>query len=222
MAALTGTGPAGERPGSKGGYIAFEGIEGAGKSTVAKRVADAIGVTGARVVEVREPGSTEAGESIRQVLLHSGALEWWTEALLFAAQRAQLAAEVIRPALRMGMMVMADRSVYSSLAYQGGGRGLGVDRVRFVNQQGLAGTWPDRVVLLKVDPGTGSSRQEIADRIGAEPPEFLDRVASTYDSLAASEPERFIVIDAALPLDTVVKTVLDALGFEPGALVRVR
>ena len=97
-------------------------------------------------------------------------------------------------------MVIADRSVYSSLAYQGGGRGFGVERVRIVNQQGLGGIWPDHVVLLSVDPSTGSNRQEIADRIGAEPAEFLSRVVEHIRSLAASEPERFIVIDASFRL----------------------
>jgi dTMP kinase len=212
MVAVAGEGSTGARPAGGGSYIAFEGVEGAGKSTVARRVAHAVAASGAHVVEVREPGSTEAGESIRQVLLHGEVLEPWTEALLFAAQRAQLAAEVIRPALAIGSMVITDRSVYSSLAYQGGGRRLGVEKVRFVNEQGLGGTWPDRVVLLRVDPTTGMSRQEIADRIGAEPTEFLDRVAITYDRLAAGEPERFIVIDAALPLGAVVEAALEAIG----------
>lgn len=222
MAVVTGAGSGDAEPGSSGRYVVFEGIEGAGKSTVAKRVAEAMLAIGTQVVEVREPGSTDLGESIRRVLLHGGALEPWTEALLFAAQRAQLAAEVIRPALRDGSMVIADRSVYSSLAYQGGGRELGVEKVRIVNQQGLGGIWPDHVVLLSVDPSTGSNRQEIADRIGAEPAEFLTRVASTYDSLAASEPERFIVIDALLPLDIVVENVLGAIGdvIEPGMRVK--
>lgn len=215
MAAASGSAEAGPLHG--GTYIAFEGIEGAGKSTVARAVADALTATGASVVEVREPGSTEAGESIRQVLLHGAALEPWTEALLFAAQRAQLAAEVVRPALAAGSVVISDRSVYSSLAYQGGGRRLGVERVRVVNQQGLGGTWPDWVVLLRVDPGIGLSRQEIADRIGAEPTEFLGQVSSTYDRLAAAEPERFIVIDASLPLSSVVKTALDEISQVAGS-----
>ena len=224
MVSMAGEGSAGAGPPGDCSYIAFEGIEGAGKSTVARRVAQAIRASGAHVVEVREPGSTEAGESIRQVLLHGEALEPWTEALLFAAQRAQLAAEVIRPALAAGSVVIADRSVYSSLAYQGGGRGLGVEKVRVVNEQGLDGTWPHRVVLLRVDPSTGSSRQEIADRIGAEPTEFLERVATTYDRLAGAEPERFIVIDAALPLGVVVEAALTAIGpiVGPGVVERVR
>ena len=116
-------------------YVAFEGIEGAGKSTVAQRVGERLEADGRTVVRVREPGGTAVGERIRAILLgHDLAPDPWTEALLFAAARAQLAAEVIGPALAEGAWVLSDRSVYSSLAYQGAGRGLGVDAVRSVNE----------------------------------------------------------------------------------------
>ena len=133
-------------------YIAFEGIEGAGKSTVAQRVGERLEADGLRVVRVREPGGTTVGESIRQILLsHELAPKPWTEALLFAAARAQLAAEVVGPALDDGAWVLTDRSVYSSLAYQGAGRRLGVAEVRAANEPGLLGVWPSMVVLLAVE-----------------------------------------------------------------------
>ena len=195
-----------------GRYIALEGIEGAGKSTVASRLAAALRARGRDVIEVREPGGTRAGEQIRDVLLRpGGTLEPWAEALLFAAARAQLAVEVVGPALRSGRWVVSDRTVYSSLAYQGGGRGLGVGVVRSVNEAGLRGVWPDLVVLLDVDPAEGLARQEVADRIGAEGAAFQARVARVFTELAAAEPDRFVVVDASLPVAGVVKAATAAI-----------
>lgn len=186
-------------------YVAFEGIEGAGKSTVAQRVGERLEADGRTVVRVREPGGTAVGERIRAILLgHDLAPDPWTEALLFAAARAQLAAEVIGPALAEGAWVLSDRSVYSSLAYQGAGRGLGVDAVRSVNEPGLLGVWPSIVILLEVDPAEGLRRQDGGDRIGDEGVEFQRRVARGFAATAASEPERFVVLDAAGPLGDVV------------------
>jgi len=185
-----------------GHYIALEGVEGAGKTTLARMLASALERAGHRVTLVREPGGTEAGERIREVLLDGDSeLGHWTEALLFAAARSQLATEVIGPALERGEWVVGDRSVYSSLAYQGGGRRLGVEVVRAVNAAGLGPVWPDRVVLLRVDPSVGLQRQEIADRIGGEGSAFQEVVADTFDRLAAEDPERFIVIDGGSPED---------------------
>jgi len=193
-------------------YIAFEGIEGAGKSTVAQRVRERLEVDGHRVVQVREPGGTAVGERIRAVLLGNDlAPEPWTEALLFAAARAQLAAEVVGPALDDGSWVLSDRSVYSSLAYQGAGRGLGIDSVRAVNEPGLLGIWPRLVVLLIVDPGRGIARQAVGDRIGDEGIEFQQAVADGFETLAASEPDRFVTIDAGVALDDVVDAAYRAI-----------
>jgi len=186
-------------------YVAFEGIEGAGKSTVAQRVGERLEADGRTVVRVREPGGTAVGERIRAILLgHDLVPDPWTEALLFAAARAQLAAEVVGPALTEGAWVLSDRSVYSSLAYQGAGRGLGVDAVRSVNEPGLLGVWPSIVILLEVDPAEGLRRQDGGDRIGDEGVEFQRRVARGFAATAASEPERFVVLDAAGPLGDVV------------------
>ena len=186
-------------------YIAFEGIEGAGKSTVAERVGARLEADGHRVVRVREPGGTAVGESIRNILLsHDLAPEPWTEALLFAASRAQLAAEIVGPALDDGAWVLTDRSVYSSLAYQGAGRLLGIEKVRSVNEPGLQGVWPSLVILLSVDAGEGLSRQAVGDRIGDEGIRFQQAVADGFAAIASAEPERFVVIDSGASLDVVV------------------
>lgn len=189
-------------------YVALEGIEGTGKSSVALRLAEHLRAGGRQVIVVREPGGTPPGEGIRDLLLHGDDLEPWTEALLFAAQRAQLAAEVVRPALAAGTWVISDRSVYSSLAYQGGGRGLGVEQVRAVNAAGLLGTWPELVVLLEIDPAIGLSRQRVADRIGAEGVRFQQRVADTFEALAEAEPDAFRSVAADRPLEEVAASVI--------------
>lgn len=176
-------------------YVAFEGPEGAGKSTILHQVAVDLRSEGDEVVTVREPGGTDLGEGIRELLLHGPGMTPWAEALLFAAQRSQLAEEIIRPALARGAWVLGDRSVYSSLAYQGHARGLGVGLVRSVNEAGLAGTWPDRVVLLRTDPATGLDRQRVHDRIGGEGIGFQAAVADGYEHLVDAEPGRFLVVD---------------------------
>ena len=187
----------------------MEGIEGAGKSTVANRLADLLDDGTRRVIRVREPGGTAAGERIRGVLLDTGSiLSPWAEALLFAASRAQLARDVVGPALEAGSWVISDRTVYSSLAYQGGGRGLGIDAVRALNEPGLEGVWPALVVLLRIDPGTGLARQEVPDRIGGEGVAFQARVAAAFDEVAASEPDRFLVVDASRDVASVTDQVL--------------
>lgn len=197
-------------------YIAFEGAEGAGKSSIAAEVADRLASRGADVVMVREPGGTPVGEAIREILLggtfHPGPR---AEAALFAAARAQLMAEVVAPALTRGAWVLSDRSAYSSLAYQSGARGLPLDEVRALNDIALGGLWPGRVVLLRVDSESGLSRQEVGDRIGSEDQSFHDAVVQTFDRLAAEDPDTVIVVDATQPLEAVVAAVLAALGIAP-------
>lgn len=196
---------------SRGLYIALEGVEGVGKSTVAAALEELIADAGHNVMTVREPGGTPTGERIRHVLLDTDdEVSPWTEALLFSAARAQLARDIVEPALAMGTWVVTDRSVYSSLAYQGGGRGLGVDEVRAVNEPGLGPTWPDLVALLSLDVGAGLARQEDPDRIGAAGREFLDTVAATFEGLAIAEPNRFAVIDASLPVADVAAAIWKA------------
>lgn len=179
-------------------YVALEGIEGAGKSSLVHRVAAGLEAAGHPSIVVREPGGTQTGERIRSILLESEEfLSPWAEALLFAAQRAQLATQVIGPALLEGTSVVSDRSVYSSLSYQGAGRGLGIEPVKMVNRAGLGEVWPTIVVLLSVDPQVGLARQATADRIGSEGIDFQQRVADAYARLAAEEPERFVVVEAS-------------------------
>ncbi len=190
-----------------GRYIAFEGIDGAGKTTVAEAVAERLVEDGHRVEIVREPGGTDIGEAIRQIVLHSeDDLAPWTEALLFAAARAQLAYEVVSPLLAEGVWVVTDRSVFSSLAYQGAGRGLGVETVRQVNAPGLGDVWPDLVVLLDLEAAEGLRRQADPDRIGGEGIELQQRVASAYSDLA-QEPS-FVRVDAGQGFAAVVRDCL--------------
>jgi len=195
----------------RGLYVALEGIEGVGKSTVAAELEGLLGAAGQDVLVVREPGGTHTGEQVRRVLLDpAGEVAPWAEALLFAAARAQLAAEVVEPALRAGSWVVSDRSVYSSLAYQGHGRRLGIDQVRCVNEPGLGATWPDLVALLRLDVAAGLARQRDPDRIGAAGHTFLERVAAGFDLLAAAEPDRFVVVDATQPVREVAAAIWSA------------
>ena len=194
---------------SRGRYIALEGIEGAGKSTIQEFLSAALREDGFEVISVREPGGTSTGEGIRLLLLEGDDMTPWAEALLFAAQRSQLAVEVIEPALRRGAWVIGDRSVYSSLAYQGGGRGIGIEAVRKVNQAGLGSTWPDLVIVLAVDPEAGLARQDGEDRIGGQGVQFQQRVAGFYAELAAAEPDRVVVVDAGGAVGEVTERVVE-------------
>ena len=193
-------------------YIAFEGVEGAGKSTVVRMLAERLRSEGHEVVEVREPGGTRLGDAIRGLLLDGDSpMAPWAEASLFAAARAQLAAEVVGPALERGAWVLSDRTVYSSLAYQGGGRRLGLEEVRTLNALALDGTWPDLVVWLDVDAEVGLTRQENGDRIGSEDLAFHLAVADTFAELAAADPGRVVRIDAGTDIGSVVDAVWELI-----------
>lgn len=194
---------------SRGRYIALEGVEGAGKSTIQESLAVALRNDGHEVVAVREPGGTSTGEGIRRLLLDGDDMAPWTEALLFAAQRSQLAAEVIEPAVNRGAWVIGDRSVYSSLAYQGGGRGLGIEAVRTVNKAGLGETWPDLVIVLDLDPEAGLARQDGEDRIGGQGVQFQQRVAGFYAELAAADPDHVVLVDGTGGIGDVTGRVVD-------------
>jgi dTMP kinase len=187
--------------GDPGRLIAFEGVEGAGKSTQLDLLCRALEGRGREVVVTREPGGTPAGEWVRGLLLDPEVeLHPRTEALLFAAARAELVQEVIRPALERGVVVLCDRYLDSSLAYQGGARGLGVGPVTEVNRFATGGVVPDLVVLLDLDPAAGLARRAgDRDRIEAQGLEFHRRVRSAFRDLAAADPARFCVVDAALP-----------------------
>lgn len=191
-------------------YIAIEGVDGSGKSTVAASLAERLESLGHSVVCVREPGGTPVGEAVRGLLLDSESLDVWAEVMLFAAQRAELAKTVIRPALEGGAWVISDRSLYSSIAYQGRARGLGEDLVRSINETGLEGVLPDKVFVLDVEPAVALSRQSNPDRIGKEGVAFQSEVRAAYRSLAESD-DRVSIIDGSESLDQQVETILESL-----------
>jgi dTMP kinase len=188
-----------KRPPATGLLIAFEGVEGAGKGTQIELLQQGLRERGLDVLVTREPGGTSAGERIRDLLLDpaTGKLDARAEAMLFAAARAQTVANVIRPALAEGKVVICDRYVDSSLAYQGWGRGLGEADVLTLNVWATQGLFADLVVLLHVEPDVGLARMEGApDRMEAEGQTFLAKVSDAYLKIAEEHPERFVVIDA--------------------------
>ena len=178
-------------------YLATEGTEGVGKTTLCDHLGHRLQDRGIEVVRVREPGGTPLGDAVREVLLHGDGMADWTEALLFAAQRSELVDQVVRPALSEGKWVLSDRCYYSSLAYQGYARRLGIGRVWSINAPALGGTLPDLVVWLDMDPEVALSRQEGRDRIGAADVSLHREVWKGYRSLWASGRGRMLRIDAA-------------------------
>jgi dTMP kinase len=192
-------------------YIALEGGDGSGKTTLSSALAARLRAAGEEVVEVREPGGTTLGEAVRELLLDSDQVDPWAEVFLFAAQRAQLVREVVAPALSRGAWVISDRTYYSSIAYQGRARGLGEQRVREINEIGLEGVVPGRVFVLEVDPGTGLERQDRPDRIGSESVSFQEAVSDAYRDLAGSEPDRVILLDGGEQVEALVDRVIGAL-----------
>jgi dTMP kinase len=187
-----------------GRFISLEGGEGAGKSTQLHRLAEALRARGLEIVETREPGGSEGAEMIRRLLLE-GPEERWSaeaEALLFAAARADHVARNIRPAVERGAWVLSDRFIDSSLAYQGGALGLGIEAVRALHRFGSGDFLPDRTLLFELPAEAVAERLGIrdvggADRIGARDPAFHEKVAAAFGALAAEEPDRFRRVDAS-------------------------
>ncbi len=193
-----------------GYFIAFEGGEGAGKSTQEGLLAHSLVERGRSVVRTREPGGTPAGEQIRHVLLSPEfeGLDARAEALLFAASRGEHVARIIRPALERGDVVICDRYIDSSVAYQGYGRDLGVQRVRDLSLWATGGLLPDLTVVLDVDPEVGLARFAQRDRLEAEPIEYHRSVRAGFLDLAAAEPERYLVLDARDDQHTIASAIL--------------
>lgn len=201
----------------RGRFISLEGGEGAGKSTQLKALADELRRRGLDVIETREPGGSEGAEKIRELLL-TGADDRWNaeaEALLFAAARTDHVDKVIRPAIERGSWVLSDRFVDSSLAYQGGAGGLGIEAVRRINAFGIKQWFPDRTLVLALAEGGARARardNEASDRIGGRPSDYHQKVDLAFREVAAEEPDRVRIVDASGSPDEVTRRLLDAIA----------
>ena len=194
---------------ASGSWIVFEGGEGGGKSTQAERLAGALDA-----VLTREPGGTEIGARLRELLLDPGTVELdhRAEALLMAADRAQHLGQVVVPALEAGRHVVSDRSAYSSIAYQGYARGLPVDEVRGLSDWAMHGRWPDLVVLLEVSGEVAVGRLGAKlDRIEQLGPDFHRKVAEGFREMAAADSGRWVVVDGSRSIEEVEAAVRDAV-----------
>lgn len=199
-----------------GSFITFEGGDGAGKTTQSELLSGWLAARGHEVVRTREPGGTNLGVGVRELLLHGGdeigAVDARAEALLYAADRAQHVAQVVRPALERGAVVVQDRYIDSSLAYQGAGRVLDVSEVRGISEWATGGLWPHLTVLLDASPELAARRREarggVADRLEAEAIEFHAAVRAGFLGLAQQDPDRYLVLDAGLPADELHARVL--------------
>ena len=197
---------------SPGFFIVFEGGDGAGKSTQVKKLTQKLESINETVVLTREPGGTELGKKIREILLDQDEFEVTPrmEALLFAADRSINMSQNIKPALEKGSVVIGDRHIDSSIAYQGVGRGLGAQTIEDISRWAVQGIVPDLTVLLDVDANTGQSRLESKDRLDRESADFHNKVNQAFRDLAKANPERYIVIDAAKPVEEIAELVFNA------------
>lgn len=227
---LEGVSNAQPNPVNAGRFIVFEGGDGAGKSTQAALLVQDLRQNGHTVLHTREPGGTPIGEKLRSLVLDhgQGTVDARTEALMYAAARAAHVEQVIRPALADGTMVVCDRYVDSSLAYQGIGRELGEDAVRSINDFATGGLQPDLTVLLDVTPADGRSRRTVGadgkplaeDRLESEPDEFHSRIRDAFVHFAAREPNRYLVLDAATGVQSLAAAITEAVAARlngPGA-----
>jgi dTMP kinase len=201
----------------RGRFISLEGGEGVGKSTQVQALAAALNDRGLDVLVTREPGGSPGAEAIRELLL-SGSDDRWgarAEALLFAAARADHVEKTIAPALEAGTWVLSDRFVDSSLAYQGGAGGLGIEVVRAINAFGIAGCFPDRTLVLMVDDGGERARTRDGgpgDRIGGRSDDYHRKVEAAFRIIAGEEPERVRLVDASGTPEQVTERLLEAIA----------
>ncbi len=200
----------------RGRFVVFDGPDGSGKSTQFKRFADLVAKAGVEVCQVREPGGTMVGERVRQVLLDNDLHDQITlrcEMLLFMASRAQLVAERVRPALARGELVLADRFISSTLAYQGAAGGLPVEEIRAVGQVALGDHWPDLVVVFDVDEQTAASRlNPLLDRMEMKGRDYHRAVRQGYLDQAAIDPDHYLVVDARDDAETVFDRLVTQLA----------
>ena len=179
-------------------FLVFEGGDGSGKSTQAQRLAQRLSDDGHEVVLTREPGGTDLGQNLRTAVLHGEDLDPRTEALLYAADRAHHVATVVRPAIARGAVVVCDRFIDSSVAYQGAGRELGEDEILDLSRWATRGLLPDLTLVLDLDTAQAAARRGTEpDRLEREAEPFHARVRATYLRLAAADPQRYVVIDSA-------------------------
>jgi dTMP kinase len=202
---------------ARGRLITIEGLDGAGKSTLAQALERKLTARGQAVQLLREPGGVDLSERIRALVKDPAlTVSPRTETLLYAAARAQLVQELLEPLLDRGELVLLDRFVDSSLAYQGAGRALGVQQVRAINLFATDGLQPDRTLLLRIAPATGRDRQQgraaAPDRLERESEDFFARIATAYDELALADPLRIRTIDASQPPERVLDDALAALA----------
>ena len=184
-------------------FVSFEGADGSGKSTQAELLRETLAAEGREVVLTREPGGTELGERARELVLNGPHMGAWAEAALYAASRAEHVEAVIRPALDRGAIVVCDRYIDSSLAYQGVARGLGVDAVLQLNLAVTGGLLPDVTFLLLIDPTVAAGRYDNSDRLELEGTALQAKVDVAYRKLAKSFPERIVAVDANRPPDVI-------------------
>jgi dTMP kinase len=200
----------------RGKFISLEGGEGVGKSTQVKALADALRNRGIDVIVTREAGGSEGAEKIRELLL-AGPEERWgarAEALLFAAARTDHLDKTILPALEAGRWVLSDRFIDSSLAYQGGAGGLGIEAVRAINAFGIGDCFPDRTLVLSLEDGAERARardSDGSDRIGGRSTDYHHKVETAFHLIAAEEPERMRLVDASGTPEEVTERLVDAL-----------
>jgi dTMP kinase len=208
-----------DRPARQGFFLAFEGGDGAGKSTQVRILVSWLKLKGLDVVVTHEPGDSSIGKPIREVVLDPAntGLSVRAEALLYAADRAEHVHSVIKPALARGAIVVTDRYVDSSIAYQGAGRGLGVDAVRELSAFATDGLLPHLTVLLDVPVGVARQRYDTVDRLEREPGEFHERVRQAFLDLAAAEPKRYLVVDGTRPLEDIAGYIRSVVGPLVGA-----
>lgn len=198
-------------------FITLEGGDGSGKTTQAELLHGWLAGEGRTVVRTREPGGTDVGVEVREIVLHHrGDIAPRAEALLYAADRAHHIATVVRPALERGEVVIQDRYIDSSVAYQGAGRVLDPEAVRGLSEWATEGLMPDLTILLDLDAAAARGRLDEArtryDRLEAEASEFHDRVRTAYLALAAAEPGRFLVVDASQPVEAIAAAIRERVA----------